>query len=138
MLVTMNEIYEIKSSVKSIEESGFQRRVSTAFESEEVITDTEINLFSFSKYLNLSPKVVSQNLNREFEMGFKELLNKYRVKYAIRKIEDGFLDLYTIEALAEVSGFNSRVTFFNAFKKETSVSPTDYWKRFVSGEEFEE
>jgi AraC-like DNA-binding protein len=78
----------------------------------------------------VSPKSVSYTINREFGKGFNEFLNQYRVEYAISKIEDGYLDDYTLEALGEISGFNSRTTFFNAFKKEMGFSPSEFWKKF--------
>jgi AraC-like DNA-binding protein len=36
---------------------------------------------------------------------------------------------YTIEAIGEASGFGSRTTFFNAFKKYENISPGEYFDR---------
>ena len=122
---TLNYVYlpqqdnfQIKSVIKS------------AFKKEEVITNPNLCLSLLAEMLDLSPKVVSHVINKEFNNGFNELLNKHRVQYAIEKIEEGYLDFYTLEALGEESGFNSRTTFFNAFKKETGNSPSEYWKKF--------
>jgi YesN/AraC family two-component response regulator len=99
-------------------------------EREEVITNPRIRLSLFAEMMDLSPKVVSHVIKKEFKKGFNELLNKYRIRFAIEKIEEGYLDLYTLEALGEESGFSSRTTFFNAFKKELGISPSAYWKRY--------
>jgi len=39
---------------------------------------------------------------------------------------------YTIEAIGEASGFGSRTTFFNAFKKHHDVPPSDYLEQIKS------
>ena len=92
---------------------------------EEVFTDSDVRLPLIAEKINISPKVVSRIIKNEFKKGFNELLNKYRVQYAIGKIEDGYLDTFTLESLGEVSGFSSRTTFFNA-AKEMGISPSEY------------
>ncbi|ERM84624.1 hypothetical protein P872_24725 [Rhodonellum psychrophilum GCM71 = DSM 17998] len=95
-----------------------------------VINEKGMTLMLFSIKLGIPPKLVSQEINKEFGKGFNELLNQYRIKFAIEKIEHGYLDDFTVEALGELSGFNSRTTFFNAFKKEIGCSPKEFWKRY--------
>ncbi|WP_373524271.1 helix-turn-helix domain-containing protein [Aquiflexum sp.] len=99
-------------------------------EEAQIFTETGLTLNQFAKRINVTPKLVSLVINREFDKNFNEFLNQYRIAFAILKIKEGYLDDYTLEALGEMSGFNSRTTFFNSFKKEKGCSPTEYWKKF--------
>ncbi|SIT18283.1 helix-turn-helix domain-containing protein [Belliella pelovolcani] len=105
---------------------------------EGAFLENGISLATFSKQMGLSPKIISMVIHRYFEKGFNELINCYRVRYAIAEIQNGYLDDYTIDSLSEKAGFNSRITFFNAFKKEVGYSPNEYWKKFVNGQIEEE
>jgi len=99
-------------------------------EEEQIFTETGMTLNHLAIRINISPKLVSWVINREFDKNFNEFLNQYRIAYAISKIEEGYLDDFTLEGLGEISGFNSRTTFFNAFKKAMGCSPSEYWKNF--------
>jgi AraC-like DNA-binding protein len=120
----ISEIYYQK------ETSQIKSQILFSLEEELIFTQKGISLNLFANRFNVSTKLLSYTINREFGKGFNEFLNQYRVAYAIKKIEEGYLDDYTLEALGETSGFNSRTTFFNAFKKEMGYSPSEYWKKF--------
>jgi AraC-like DNA-binding protein len=117
-------------SMSQKETALIKSQILNILEEEMIFAENGMSLNQFASRINVSPKSVSYTINREFGKGFNEFLNQYRVEYAISKIEDGYLDDYTLEALGEISGFNSRTTFFNAFKKEMGFSPSEFWKKF--------
>ena len=49
-------------------------------------------------------------------MSVPMFINSHRIEYAIKLINDGYLQNYSIEALAEKSGFNSQENFNKIFK----------------------
>ena len=53
-------------------------------------------------------------------------INSYRIKHAIKLIEEGYLENFSMEALAEKSGFNSQENFNRVFKILKSCTPTQY------------
>ena len=60
-------------------------------------------------------------------MNFRAFLNKYRIKEAMRRLED--IDNYgnlTIKAIAESVGYKSQATFISVFTKETGLKPSLY------------
>ena len=60
-------------------------------------------------------------------MNFRAFLNRYRVKEAMRRLED--IDHYghlTIKAVAESVGYKSQATFITVFTKETGLKPSLY------------
>lgn len=105
-------------------------KIISKLKDENLFTESGLTLNHFASQINTSPKLASLVINKEFNTNFKEFLNQHRIAYAVSKIEEGYLDDYTLVALGEISGFNSRTTFFNAFKKEKGCSPSEYWKKF--------
>jgi YesN/AraC family two-component response regulator len=59
-------------------------------------------------------------------MNFFELINKFRIEDAINLLEkDKNGNLHIIDIAYEV-GYNNKVTFNKAFKKTTSLTPTQF------------
>lgn len=56
---------------------------------------------------------------------YNEYLTILKIKYAIQLIEDGYLKLHTIDSLSKKCLFESRITFFNNFKKTVGYSPSN-------------
>jgi AraC-like DNA-binding protein len=121
---------EVTDSLVQVDTAQYKILILKALEEEKLFRQNGMTLNNFAAMVNLSPKMLSLVINREFGKGYNEFLNQYRIEYAISKIEEGYLDDYTLEALGEISGFNSRTTFFNAFKKEMGYSPSEYWKKY--------
>ena len=99
----------------------------------EIITNKEylnpnINLDTLSKTLNLSEGYISQQININSGMNFNDFINNYRVNNAKQILEDSDYDNYTIVSIGLESGFNSKSSFYTAFKKFTNKTPTQYKK----------
>ena len=61
-------------------------------------------------------------------MNYSRWLNKYRIAHFIELYQSVENQHYTLESLAQKSGFVSRVTFIKTFKKEMDLTPTQYIK----------
>ncbi|TBN02381.1 AraC family transcriptional regulator [Hyunsoonleella flava] len=93
---------------------------------EKIYKKSDINLEILSNKLNTTRHNTSQIINEHFKMNFFELINKFRIKEAIKILEsDTHGSLNIIDVAYEV-GYNNKVTFNKAFKKETSLTPTEY------------
>jgi AraC-like DNA-binding protein len=68
-------------------------------------------------------------------LNFSNFINRYRVNHSKQFFQADFLSRYTISSIGFESGFNSRSTFYNAFKKFTGMSPSDYIHRQERREE---
>ncbi|MBD3627209.1 helix-turn-helix domain-containing protein [Cyclobacterium sp.] len=113
---------------------GTIRRINDLLVQKQVFLQQDLKVGDFAAMAGVNSRDLSILIQNEFHKGFRELINHYRVAYAIDKLEEGYLDSRTLDALSRDSGFNSRVTFFNAFKKEMGVSPSEYWSHYQSGE----
>ena len=56
-------------------------------------------------------------------------INSLRIDFSCKKIENGFLENFTIEALAKMSGFKTQENFNKVFKKIKKVTPSEYYKK---------
>jgi AraC-like DNA-binding protein len=84
---------------------------------EQMVTDTKLPRYLLSAFIN-----------REYGIGFREFLNRYRVDYFKENLDNPAWKNLTLEAIAEECGFNSRITFISNFKKITGTTPSEYIK----------
>jgi len=70
---------------------------------------------------------LSPLINGHFKMNFANWVNRFRIEYFIQQVPDN--PQLTLEALSKKSGFISRSTFINSFKKEKGVTPREYFKK---------
>ena len=102
---------------------------------------SEAHIISGKSYLNpnLSLETVAEELGigistlskviNENGIGFSDYINTARIKEAKRILTDADFKDYTIVAIGLECGFNSKSTFYKAFKKIAQESPTDFRKR---------
>ena len=62
----------------------------------------------------------------KFNMSFNNLINKYRVEYFLDLVKTNKYTNYSIDALAQESGFNSRHHLYKPFKKFHGGTPSDF------------
>jgi AraC-like DNA-binding protein len=63
------------------------------------------------------------------ECNFVTFINSYRIEEAKIILLSNKHSNYTIEAISEIVGFNSKSAFNNAFKNRVGVTPSDYIKQ---------
>ncbi|PQB07565.1 hypothetical protein BST83_10640 [Polaribacter filamentus] len=86
---------------------------------------------NLSKNLSIPSSHLAYIFKYHCKMSFTEYKNHYRIKDALKLINEGFLDSKTFEGLAEKVGYVSYNPFFTSFKKQTNYSPKVYWDRSV-------
>ena len=99
--------------------------------------DSFINSKKIGEDFNLSSisfetKIPTHHLNlffkEEFKISFTSWKHKHKIKYALKLINEGSLNNLTIEAIAIKSGFQSYSNFYNVFKEELGITPSEYIK----------
>jgi AraC-like DNA-binding protein/Tfp pilus assembly protein PilF len=93
-----------------------------------VICDTEFSLDKLAELTESNRTYVSQAINTALKQNFNSLLNSYRIREAQRLFSDTDAAKYTIESVSLRVGFKSIITFYNAFKEITGVTPKFYLK----------
>lgn len=69
---------------------------------------------------------LSQLINDHFEKNFFEFVNTYRIEEAKQRLQDPGYENFTILAIANDVGFNSKSSFNTAFKRFTQKTPSAY------------
>jgi AraC-like DNA-binding protein len=96
--------------------------------SEQLYLDPNTNLKEVAGRLNIPSYVLSIFIHQVYQMHFNDVINSHRVKYISEGLTNEQWDTLTLEAVGEIAGFNNRITFLNAFKKFTGVTPSQYVK----------
>lgn len=95
-------------------------------EKEKPYLDPQLSIHKISEAININSKYLSQAINQEMDSNFIAFVNRYRVEEAKRLMKSGLYENYTIEAIGHMAGFNSKTTFYKAFKKLTGRTPAEY------------
>lgn len=115
-------------SIISADALRYKQQVETYFNEHKPFLNPNYSLEQFVIDTNIPRNILSAFINKEYGMGFREFLNRYRVDYLLKNLEKPEWKQYTMEAIAIECGFASRVTFFKNFKQITGLSPTGYIK----------
>lgn len=86
----------------------------------------EASVEDLSKKLSVSTDSLNNFLFANYGLGFTDLINKHRVEYFMDIVRSGKFRHYTIDALAQESGFNSRHHLYKPFKKFHGGTPSDF------------
>ena len=74
-------------------------------------------------------ELVRNSIKLYSEMSVPTFINSYRIEYAIKLMNEGFLEDYSMNALAEKSGFSSQENFNRVFKILKTSTPSEYYKK---------
>ena len=112
-LKSSNDVEQYLKIVKSLEKT-------------QMFLNPEKNLSHLATSTKMSPKLIT-DLIYDFEsLSVTNYLIKLRIKYAKQKITEGYLHIFSIEALFLECGFKSPQTFYRNFKKIEGITPKEY------------
>jgi AraC-like DNA-binding protein len=129
ILIKKEEIFSpetTNSTVLNENLDNLKNKVTLLLEEKQLFLDPEFNLYDFSKLLDTNTTTLSKVINAGFNVNFNELINEYRIKHFIMKLENKEYEIKTLLSLAFESGFNSKATFNRAFKRTTDLSPKEF------------
>lgn len=84
------------------------------------------SLQEMSLHTGINVPTLSALINKEYGMNFNDFINHFRVEYFKDLVKNPFYHQWTLEAVANKAGFNSRTTFIRAFTKFAECSPSEY------------
>ena len=132
---------ETESAESSQEEQSLNPLISkllTLVENQKIYLDPKLKLSAVAGMLGCKDSELSHMLNTELSSNFTTFINSYRVKAIKKAMADGELKRYTITAIGLRYGYNSKMTFFRAFKVIEGKTPLEYCKEMKFGTESEE
>ena len=117
-----------KSSLTSSQAEEIWAEMEAVMEEEHPYRNPEYRLNDLAERLNRSLHHVSQVINAKLGVSFSDFINQYRVKEAQQLLQSDRAKQLTILAIALEAGFNSKTAFYNAFKKATGQTPSQFMR----------
>jgi AraC-like DNA-binding protein len=117
-----------KSNLTTERAESYLKRLLQTMKSEKPYLDGELTLQKLADKLSIPVNHLSQIINEQQGQNFVDFVNAYRVKEAQRMLLDPAKKHYTVLAIAEEVGFNSKSAFNAAFKKHANMTPTEFRK----------
>ncbi len=114
-----------KSALSAEASTRLARKLRAAMELDHLHRDPNLSLWVLARHIGASPNYISQTLNEVIGESFFDFVNGYRVAEAMKLLSTSN---ETVLAIAYEVGFNARSSFYNAFKRVTGQTPTNYRK----------
>lgn len=115
-----------KEATTITNDNGYYKELCFLLDNEKIYKNPDISLGSIAARLDISVTYLSQLINRISGVNFSDFINEYRVKESQRLLTHPNYTGYAILSIGLESGFNSKSTFYAAFKKHTGVTPSVY------------
>ena len=121
----------VKSGLTDSLSNELKQNLSDLFQNEKLYRNNDINLDMVANKLDTTRHNASQLINEHFNMSFREFVNSHRIQEAKELLEKEN-ELNIIDIAYEV-GYNNKVSFNKAFKKDTQLTPSEYINNLNQG-----
>lgn len=134
--VTQPQITQVKyqkTALSADELNTIREKLIQCMEKDKPFLDPSLAIDGLATQLGVKRHHLSQVINQEFGQNFFEFINKHRIaefKEQVKKSDNAHL---SILGLAYDSGFNSKATFNQVFKKMEGITPSAFLKQ-IRGE----
>jgi AraC-like DNA-binding protein len=106
-------------------------QIKAYMETKRPYLNQEFTLENMAEGISVLRTHISQVINEEYKMNFREYINMYRIKESIRLMEEANQEnMMNINQIFFEAGFNSKSVFNTAFKKHTNTTPSEYRKKY--------
>lgn len=96
---------------------------------EKPYLNTSVSIDYLASRLGVSACQLAQVINENLEQSFMDLIATYRIQEAKRLLVSPEYRNLKMSELARKVGYDSKMDFFEAFKKITEQTPTEYKKK---------
>ena len=117
-----------KSTLTLERSDTYRQRLLELMNTEKPYFDGGLTLQKLAKALAVSPHHLSQTINEQLNQNFIDFINAYRIEEAKRLLTDPAKKHYSILAVSEEVGFNSKSAFNTAFKRHANMTPSEFRK----------
>ncbi len=125
-----NEKYA-KSALDTAAVTQLFAHLNEHMQTQQTWRDPELDLSRLAQALSLPAHYVSQVINSAANCNFYDYINQFRIEHIKSQLQDTQSVDKSILALAFDAGFNSKSAFYQAFKRHTGTTPSDYRKQFA-------
>lgn len=116
------------SSLTNSEMKSIKQNIEKLFLEKSIFLNNDFNINSLASELNTKSNYISRTFTELLKENFNDYVNKHRIKHAKKLLKNSDYNHLKIEAIAQESGFNNKVTFYKAFSKFENTTPSIYRK----------
>ncbi len=113
-----------KSGLTEEQALAIRHEIQQALEEDKLYRNNELGLGELADYIQQDRYKVSEVINTYYAKNFYALLNSYRIEEAKALLVNH--PLLSVKAIMYEVGFNSKNSFYMAFKKDTGYCPNDF------------
>jgi AraC-like DNA-binding protein/tetrahydromethanopterin S-methyltransferase subunit F len=88
--------------------------------------EPDLDLGKLAHLLNSNERYISEAINKIGGKNLNQLINDFRLDSILKEIHELKFDAINLNELSTKNGFNSRTTFYRAFKEKLGMSPKQY------------
>ncbi|MEE4292608.1 MAG: helix-turn-helix domain-containing protein [Xanthomonadales bacterium] len=118
-----------KSSLNGEQSRAILGKLLEFMDEEKPYLDGKVSLSQVADRLGVSSNHLSQVINENLEKNFYDFINGYRVDMVKQRLAESTGSRPNILAIAYDAGFSSKSSFNEVFKKNTKLTPSQYWKK---------
>ncbi len=123
--INNNESKGNLSAIPNEEQKKIIHFIETDFKERKIYTEHDLTLEKLAKYCNTNRTYLSKVINETYRMNYADFINGYRINEAILLLSDPIVSRkYSIEAIANASGYANISSFNATFKKTTGLTPS--------------
>lgn len=118
-----------KRSQTIVDETDFEeqfQKINSYMNTSEIYIDRDLTIMNVAQKLGAQPRQISMVINSVRKQNFNNYINKLRIEKAIKLLKSREQNNYSMEGIGTEVGFNSKSTFYSAFKKVTGTTPIKY------------
>jgi AraC-like DNA-binding protein len=125
---TIQPIEKIPSKIANETLQGILEKLQK-FEQRKNFLQPNLTLNKLALQLKTNSRYLSTTINEIKGKNFTNYLNELKINYIIQHLkEEPKYRSYTIEAIAELAGYNTRQSFSKAFYDQTGIRPSYFLK----------
>jgi AraC-like DNA-binding protein len=115
-----------RSALKTDARAKILHKLDIMMREDELFTDTKLSIDDVAQRLGINSKYLSQSINEEYNRNFYIYVNEMRVEKAKTYLRTESHANFSIEGIARQVGFQSKSSFYIAFKRITGQTPSAF------------
>jgi AraC-like DNA-binding protein len=132
-ILTDTPFFQLAKTGKSIDEKQASEvivLIEAVMKSKELYKQKGLSLNELAKHTGQPAYLISQSINSCYGVNFNEYINRFRIEETKKMLADAASN-DKVEAIASEVGFKSNTSLYQAFKKETGMTPHQYRKQLI-------
>ena len=135
LLVIKPKLIRRLAGIKNIQENDNDlirvfEKITNYFSTTDHYKDPDFMPANIAVDLGIRNELIRSSIKKFSNMTVPLFINSHRVEFACELIKEGYLETYSMDAIAEKSGFSSQKNFNRVFKLIKSLTPSQYKDSF--------